>query len=116
MIESTTEEDNSDKASYFVESEPKIEGSGELLENLEKTALSPRKNQMKPFDWKVGENAIHLSPLNSMLRVQELLTIDNTQQTPFMYFTPNTVHDSIYVSPEMKNEVIIKNEKKHIAG
>ena len=51
-----------------------------------------------------------------MLRVQELLTIDNTQQTPFMYFTPNTVHDSIYVSPEMKNEVIIKNEKKHIAG
>ena len=57
-----------------------------------------------------------LSPLNSMLRVQELLTIDNTQQTLFMYFTPNTVHDSIYISPEMKNEVIIKNEKKHIAG
>lgn len=38
VIESTTEENNSDKVSYFVESEPKIQGSGGLLENLEKTA------------------------------------------------------------------------------
>jgi len=38
VIESTTEENNNDKVSYFLESEPKIQGSGGLLENLEKTA------------------------------------------------------------------------------
>ena len=37
VMESTTETNNNDKVSYFVEEEPQIRGSGGLLENLEKT-------------------------------------------------------------------------------
>ena len=37
VLESTTEENNNDKVSYFIESEAKISGTGGLLESLEKT-------------------------------------------------------------------------------
>ena len=37
VMESTTETNNNDKVSYFVDEEPQIRGSGGLLEKLERT-------------------------------------------------------------------------------